>query len=216
MGNLNEQVTIIEGLKWPIADATSFSGQKPELTSHIEVMKYVHNRSVLVQAGGNCGMVLNTFVQYFDTVYTFEPDAVNFYCLNQNITDSRVIKIQGCLGNTSTTVNLQMREGHRDIGSFYVTGLGKIPVFKLDDLHLYDCGLIFLDVEGYEHNALLGSINTIEKYKPAIFLEMCEGWLNTQNTSAERLTAFLISLGYKQIPNIPLGANQLWIHVSYT
>lgn len=214
MGNLNEQVTIIEGLTWPIADVSSFSGQKSELNSHTEVMKYVSNRTVLVQAGGNCGMVLNTFVQYFDTVYTFEPDTINFYCLNQNVTDSRVIKIQGCLGNAATPVNLQMREGLSDIGSFYVSGLGKVPVFKLDDLHLYDCGMIFLDVEGYEHNALLGSINTIEKYKPAIFLETEEAWLNVQNTTTERLTAFLISLGYKKI--VDIGTNVLWIHSSKT
>ena len=214
MNTMQNQVKNIEGLVWPSADVNSFNGQKKHLHIHEEIMHLVTNRSVLVQAGGNCGMVLNTLVPYFTTVYTFEPDPVNFYCLNQNVTDPRVIKIQGCVGNDTTPVRLQIIEDRpKDIGSFHVTGQGITPVFRIDDLQLPDCGMIFLDVEGYEYEALLGSQNTIIKHKPMIFFEVCAPWLQRYNATADIISTFLTSLGYEKLATVGSGGrtdNELW------
>lgn len=214
--SIKDQVKIVEGFVWPVADVSSFNGQKEHLHIHEHLMKHVTNHSVLVQAGGNCGMVLNTLVDYFDTTYTFEPDPVNFYCLNQNTTDPRVVKIQGCLGNDTNPVKIQMVDWLSDIGSFHVSGHGTVPVFRLDDLKLNDCGLIFLDVEGFEYEVLLGSIETIKKYKPTIFLEVCPPWLGRYNASPETLSSFLTSINYKKVKNIDSGEvanNELWTYV---
>jgi len=215
---MQNQVKTIESFVWPIADVNSFAGQKKHLHIHEEIMHLVTNRSILVQAGGNCGMVLNTLVPYFTTVYTFEPDPVNFYCLNQNVTDPRVIKLQGCVGNDTTPVRLQIIEDRpKDTGSFHVTGRGVVPVFRIDDLQLPDCGMIFLDVEGYEYEALLGSRNTIVKYKPMIFFEVCAPWLQRYNANADIISSFLTSIGYKKLATVGSGGrtdNELWGYVA--
>jgi len=214
---MKDKVKTIEGIVWPISDVSSFNGQKNHLHIHEDIMHRVPNRSVLVQAGGNCGMVLNTLVPYFTTVYTFEPDPVNFYCLNQNVTDPRVIKLQGCVGNDTTPVRMQLLENRpEDIGSFYVNGEGITPVFRIDDLHLPDCGLIFLDVEGYEYEALQGSLRTIQQYKPMIFFEVCRPWLERYSTTPEDVSSFLTSIGYAKLATVGSGGrtdNELWGYV---
>lgn len=217
MNTMQNQVKVIEGIVWPIVDVSSFNGQKKHLHIHEEIMHLVQNRSILVQAGGNCGMVLNSLVPYFTTVYTFEPDPVNFYCLNQNVTDPRVIKLQGCIGNDTTPVSIQIIEDREaDIGSFHVTGQGVIPVFRIDDLRLPDCGMIFLDVEGYEYEALQGSLKTIQQYKPMIFFEVCRPWLNRYSATPEAVSSFLTSIGYRQVQMVSSGGstnNELWGYV---
>jgi FkbM family methyltransferase len=200
---MKEKTRIIEDRwVWPLDDKHSFIGQKKQTEMHSIVMPYVQNRSVLVQAGGNCGMVLDSFVSYFDTVYTFEPDPVNFYCLNQNVTDPKVVKMQACLGYTKSPVDMTLLENSSDIGSFYVNGAGNYPVIRVDDLNLRDCGLIFLDVEGYEHEVLFGSIETIKKYKPVIFLEMHYKWPERYKSTSIKIKSFLESIYYEKVCNV--------------
>jgi FkbM family methyltransferase len=187
---------------WPAYDQNSWEGQNQfkELSSH--VLPYVKNKNVMIQAGGNCGFMLDQFVDHFNVIYTFEPDSVNFYCLNQNITSSNVIKMQCCLGNDPSPVTVQqlVRPGRlNDTGGVHVSGEGFIPTIKIDNLNLPGCDLIQLDIEGYEYNALLGAINTIKKYKPVLCIEFCEKWLNRYNSNSEKILNLLSDLKYKQI-----------------
>ena len=61
-----------------------------DLSSETDLLKvvqpYLKGKKVVVQAGGNCGMQVVKFAEFFDTVYTFEPDPVNFHCLVNNLT----------------------------------------------------------------------------------------------------------------------------------
>jgi FkbM family methyltransferase len=187
---------------WPAYDQNSWEGQNQfkELSSH--VLPYVKNKNIMIQAGGNCGFMLDQFVEHFNVIYTFEPDPVNFYCLNQNITSSNVIKMQCCLGSDPNPVTVQqlVRPGRlNDTGGVHVSGEGFIPTIKIDNLNLPGCDLIQLDIEGYEYNALLGAINTIKKYKPVLCIEFCEKWLNRYNSNSEKILNLLSDLEYKQI-----------------
>ena len=67
---------------WPIIDENSWEGQNNSTELPNKIIPYLKSKKLMVQAGGNCGFLLNTFVDHFDTIYTFEPDPVNFYCLN--------------------------------------------------------------------------------------------------------------------------------------
>jgi FkbM family methyltransferase len=185
---------------WPIIDENAWKGQNEfkDLSNHI--LPYIKNKNIMVQAGGNCGYLLSTFVSHFNVIYTFEPDPVNFYCLNQNVVSTNVIKMQCCLGNNSNTVNVSQLirpERLHDIGGVHVAGSGFIPTIILDNLNLTDCNLIQLDVEGYEFNALLGAIETIKKFKPVLCIEFCEKWLNRYNTNSENIYNLLNKLNYK-------------------
>lgn len=200
---MKDQVTLKDNKwVWPIADENSWEGQNQFSELAYKVLPYVKNKNVMIQAGGNCGFLLSKFVEHFDVLYTFEPDPVNFYCLNQNITSSNVIKMQCCLGNTPNPVLIQQLirpERLHDIGGVHVAGTGYTPTIIIDNLNLPGCDLIQLDVEGYELNALSGAINTIKKYKPVLCIEFCEKWLNRYNANSEKLINFLSELGYTQV-----------------
>ena len=200
---MKKQVTLKEDKWiWPIIDESSWQGQNNSKDLHKAVMPYVKNRSIMVQAGGNCGFILSTFVPYFDHVYTFEPDPINFYCLTQNVTVTNVTKMQMCLSEHTDSLNVQqlVREDRpHDTGGVHVSGLGYTPAIAIDSLNLTDCGLLQLDVEGYELRALKGAVNTIQKYKPVICVELCEKWLNRYNDTSADVISFIEQLGYVQV-----------------
>jgi FkbM family methyltransferase len=199
-----KQYTTIKDDKWvwPISDEASYAAQIEQNGLIHNLLPHVENKKIAIQAGGNCGIVPSAFSEHFDAVYTFEPDPINFYCLVQNASNENVIKIQGCLGNDKTTVNVQqlLRANlPHDIGGVHVNGLGFTPVFRIDDLNLPYCDLIQLDVEGYELNALLGAVETIEKYKPLVCVEVYGEWLGRYNNTENDVIEFLYNHGYKHI-----------------
>lgn len=191
------------GWYWPKSDKRCWE----YMQSHPDVPKLVSsflgkkNRKVIVQAGGNCGFYPKQYADLFDVVYTFEPDWLNFYCLNLNVPNSNVIKTQSCLGNEHKLVNLNIKEINR--GKNYINGEGLYPVFRIDDLNLHNCNAIQLDIEGFEYYALLGSIETIKKFNPIIVLEMWDQLDSRYEKNINHKTIELLnSLGYSQIDTI--------------
>ena len=190
------------GWIWPAADENSWKYQNEYQDLIGAVMPYVKNKGIMIQAGGNCGFMLSKFVNHFDYIYTFEPDPVNFYCLNQNVLAQNVVKMQMCLGVDNKPVNVQqlIRPNRpNDTGGVHIAGDGYIPSIKIDDLNLPGCDLIQLDVEGYELNAILGGVNTISKYKPTLCIEFCEKWLNRYEATSDKLLDKLTELGYDHV-----------------
>jgi len=198
---------------WPKNDVTSWPGQNDSIDLVDYVLPHVKNKNVMVQAGGNCGFILSQFVSHFKAVYTFEPDPVNFYCLNQNVTSPNVIKMQACVGNSKKTVQTQqlIREDKPiDTGGVHISGQGYTPTVRIDDLNLPACDLIQYDVEGYELEALLGTVETIKKYKPTVCLEFCEKWLNRYDANTENVLNFMKDLGYVEVSSVRV--DKIFVH----
>ena len=181
---------------WRLDDANfqTYNNFKEE-TELLNIVKpYLKNNKTMVQAGGNCGLQVEKFADYFNNVYTFEPDPINFHCLVNNLALMNVIKLQACVGKERGTVSLNF---YPNIGGFNVSKEpGHIPVLLVDDLRLTSCDFIQYDIEGYEMNALLGTIETIKKFKPVICLELYEQWLNRYGNSSTEVFAFMKNLGY--------------------
>jgi len=210
---MKDQVTLKENKwVWPIADEGSWEGQNRNLDLVNQVMPYVKGSSVMVQAGGNCGYILSTFADKFETVYTFEPDPVNFYCLTNNVTNKNVIKMQCCLGYDKVPVSIQhlvRPDRPMDIGGVHVSGVGNIPTLSIDSLNLQACNLIQFDIEGYELKALMGSVETIKKYRPVMCIEFCEKWLNRYEDNSDKLTKFLEELNYEYVKSY--GSDKIFL-----
>jgi len=122
-----------------------------------------------VQAGGNCGVWPSRLARAFKTVYTAEPDPMNFACLAVNAAEPNIFKLQGCFGVRRGTVGFDMPD--RNCGAGFAVGKGPIPVLRIDDLGLTDCDLIALDIEGMEADALEGAGMTIDRCHPVILIE---------------------------------------------
>jgi len=201
-----------EGWYWPKEDVGTWKFLNNHLDLPTKISKYVTDKKVVVQAGGNCGLYPKQYGKLFNTVYTFEPDWLNFYCLVKNCPDENIIKSQACVGNSPGLVKLKVKDWSR--GKSFINGEGSYPVYLIDNLGLTDCSLIHLDIEGYEYFALCGAINTITKFKPVIAIEMWDQ-LDTRfgeniNNKTEEL---LLSLGYQFVEKLN-DTDKIYIHES--
>lgn len=199
MSTFNKEIIIQLDNKWFWRkDDTNLKTYKV-LSSETELLEkvkpHLKGNKVVIQAGGNCGMQVVKFAEFFDTVYTFEPDPINFYCLVNNLPYKNVIKMQCCLGESHKMISMNPLKD--EIGGFYVNeNIGNIPTLRIDDLNLSNCDFIQLDVEGYQLFALQGAINTIQKFKPVISIEL--DWVERYNFSHKDIIKFLINLGYEK------------------
>lgn len=153
----------------------------------------VKSPRVAIQAGGYCGIFSHYLSQWFETVYTFEPDALNFFCLVNNAQKENVIKTQGGLGSQRAMayVNRRLSDncGMHQIQEAFDA---PIPVYRIDDLKLRHCDLIQLDTEGYELNILHGASNTINEFRPVICVE----------DATDYITAMLRNYKYQPVEHV--------------
>jgi FkbM family methyltransferase len=184
-----------KGWIWPISDTNcwSYMQSHPNLPQHIS--KHAKQKRVCIQAGGNMGFYVKQYAELFDTVYTFEPEPINFYCMNLNVTSPNVFKYQSCLGNKRDLVALKIKEKNR--GKNFVNGTGLIPTLLIDDLNLQVCDLIHLDIEGYELFALQGAMNTIQRCRPTVCIEFFEKCSTRFNYTLDDIEKLMQSLNYK-------------------
>ena len=177
---------------WIESDDGMFDGPFHDWYGHHKenILKYVEKKRVVVQAGGGCGMYPVLLSQYFNTVYTFEPDWESFYCLVYNCGDKKgIVKMQAALSREHMMVGLN-RNSTSNYGAHTIAEGGElfIPALKIDDLDLQHCDLIMLDVEQYEGNVLIGARQTIKKHKPILMME-----------GASRYEVELHKMGYEYI-----------------
>jgi hypothetical protein len=84
---------------------------------------------------------------------------------------------------------------------------------NLVELHDLEPGIIVIDVEGAEHNVLLGAIETLKKYSPVIITELDDNLLLKQNSDSIKVIKFLKKLNYEivdsdnKIPGFPFMGN---------
>lgn len=137
-----------------------------------DVLPLIESKRVVVQAGGHAGQWPIELSRHFDTVYTWEPANDDFTHLVHNLSVlgiKNVFAARGMLGSVSGTgfctngPSGGARRRH-DL-------IGPCPVYRIDDLNLPVCDLIYLDTEGSELDILKGSIDTIKRCLPVIALE---------------------------------------------
>jgi len=172
----------VEELLWVTTDIGGFGemsrGHGPIwdwVKDHEHFMSQVKSFNTVVQAGGNCGMYPRFYSNYFKNVYTFEPNPLNFYCLDINCQGDNFHKFEGGLGNTTDKLTVT-NYNTINVGAHTIRNIpGDVQMYRIDDLNLTSCDLIHLDVEGYEPQALKGSIETIEKFNPVVIVENGRG-----------------------------------------
>jgi FkbM family methyltransferase len=180
----------VDELLWVTQDTGAFGNERDGplfdwIQDHNDFMSQVKKFDVVVQAGGNCGMYPRFYKNYFKEVYTFEPDELNYYCLDANCKGPSFHKFKGGLGNTDESLSLK-RGRMTNVGTHKLTSApGNVKMYRIDELNLTECDLIHLDIEGYEEKALRGAVKTIEKFKPVVI---------TERSGGEQL---LLSMGYK-------------------
>ena len=137
----------------------------------------------------------------FETVLTVEPDAANYEALTCNIRafpnlKHKRVAFGADVGSGSIDVHQQ-----GNIGAHQVIAGADFSIITIDSLEVDDCDLLQLDIEGYEHFALLGATKTLAKCKPVVVLEL-KG-LGTKHGYTDHDTMnFLADFGYKFVHQI--------------
>lgn len=188
---------------WPKHDKACWKYLNVRLNTVKKITDFCNNKRIIIQAGGNAGLYVDLYSRLFDYVYSFEPEPLNFFCLTNN-TKENVFKFQACLGNNKTFVRLQDNSGNSEkpnTGSYRVAGRGFIPTLSIDSFNfpLVDC--IHLDIEGYELFALEGAVNTINKHKPVIALEI-NNLSSRYKYSTDFLINYLKNLNYEKVGEV--------------
>lgn len=182
----------------PVSDRECLGALEREASDIDEVLTYCKSFHVAVQAGGNIGVWPLRLASKFDTVYTFEPDSQNFACLAWNTRGfENVVRLQAALGETQKLVG--MNRTPENIGSHTVNGAGILPMMSVDSIGLPNCDLLYLDIEGFEPQALLGARNTLARFHPVISIED-KGLCDPQRR--EEALRMLQAMGYRKVADL--------------
>ena len=136
-------------------------------------------------------------------VWAFEPNPENARCARMTIALNdlqNVTLTPAGLGASAATVDMEVRDASgRSLGGAShivekadgVTS-AKVQIVTVDGAVPHDrkVGIIQLDVEGFEQQALSGAMDTIRRCKPVIILETLP--------SREWLDANILALGYRE------------------
>jgi FkbM family methyltransferase len=185
----------------PIRDAVAQQIILREVNDIPTITNWCKQFRSVIQAGGNVGIWPIALSKKFKSVYTAEPDQANFAALEINTRNHGNIYLR----NVAFGAELG-RAGidHIDpenIGAHQLKDGNEFDVMKIDDLEVKDCDLLQLDVEGFEHFAILGAVETIKKSSPVICLEL-KGLGKRYGVEDQQTIDFLASLGYKVIHKI--------------
>lgn len=160
-------------LVWPESDVSCFGIIFHDWIANYEkFVSAAKEHKVVVQAGGNCGLYPFLYSNYFDTVFTFEPDKDNFVVLAENCDIDNIYSFNAGLSDKSGFLRFShVAPGNVGMHKVVENGESEIFTMTIDSLNLEECSLIHLDIEEHEYYALLGAKNTILKHKPAVIIE---------------------------------------------
>jgi FkbM family methyltransferase len=136
--------------------------------------------SVVYDIGGNIGYQATAFASRAKKVYSFEPNAHNYYLLMNNTYEMPNVHTMNCAVGATNGVIKCVDYNPMIPGNFGSIQVGvesatiPVPLVTIDSLELEKPNLIKIDVEGSEYDVLRGAIKTITEHKPVLFYEAHE------------------------------------------
>lgn len=166
-----------------------------------EMLDYIRNMSIsgtYLDIGAYIGthsIFFSELCEQCNNVLAYEPVKANFNVLRLNTTKYPKIKIFNvAVGERNTCCHMKLVKENRGMSFVSETNIGKTRMITIDS-QLLDyknkIGLIKIDVEGYEFEVLKGAINTIDKHRPHLFVEIIG--------DTSKIESFLHPFNYKII-----------------
>lgn len=186
---------------WVTDNMTGAGNYISRFNKLVPLVLQLPTRRVVVQAGGHIGVFPTRLSEYFQTVYTFEPEAENFACLTHNTAQrDAIFAARGFLGDVHGTRQMNR---HKHSGGHKVSGVetGTVPMYRIDDLALETCDLICLDTEGFEIPALTGAWVTLSRHRPVIICEENKQAVSYGHKIGD-IEKLCVRLGYRKVASI--------------
>ena len=164
-----------------------------------EMLDYIKSnygkKGTIIDAGASIGNHTVFFSKIAESVYSFEPLQSVFLHQMKNIHLNKItnVKSYNCaLGNENTVIGMHVGDLKTNLGDAWVGGSDEyVMMFKLDSFKIKNVKVIKIDVEGHEIELLKGAKNTINKYKPDMFIEA------RTKEEKQRLDEYIKIIGYK-------------------
>ena len=168
----------------------------------------------VLDIGANIGaftLPLAKFVGAEGRVIAFEPQPAIFGVLKTNCEVNKlqnVVLMNSAVGDAGGEISVPDVD-YGVGGNFGGVALGgegseiTAPVITIDGLNLPACAFMKIDVEGMEYEALTGAEETIQRFRPLLYVE------NDRREKSARLISLLQSFGYKLYWHTPPLFNPL-------
>lgn len=166
----------------------------------------------VVEVGANIGahtVLLAELAAAAGRVIAFEPQRIVFQTLCANVALNslpNVVCLQQAVSSQPGSIKIPMFDYTRE-GNFGGLSLGTfdfgedVPVVTIDSLDLPQCHFIKIDVEGMETEVLRGAAQTVERFKPILYVE------NDREDKAAQLVGQLDAMGYYMYWHMPYYFN---------
>lgn len=135
------------------------------------LLQYIKPDMLVLDIGANVGTHSVAFEWAGAQVMAFEPQRSIYRLLRSNLRHGRAYNM--ALGADNTTRFLTPAENNGNSGGVSIADEGseEVTVRTLDSFGLEDVGFIKIDVEGSEHDVLVGGEKTITRCRPILYLE---------------------------------------------
>lgn len=155
----------------------------------------VRHREIAIDGGAHIGAWSLLLAQCFHRVYAFEPFPPSFTLLCKYLKkEPRVVPLLYALGDECCQGTMVFDGKHTP--HFEKGSVGESISVTLDSMAFTHVGLIKMDLEGNEYNALLGAEQLIRREQPVMILEVA--------------TKPLPSHQYGRSPEAPLSLLKSW------
>lgn len=179
-------------------------------------LNFIKERRSVVDIGSHIGISVIHWAETFQRVYAFEPMKDHYDCLVENTKNFDNITYYNYAISNENTEKMATYRTSKNSGSFQLLDedyqqpskksprkIYSVETKKLDEFNLKDVDLIKIDVEGWELEALRGSVETILKNTPVLIVEFTGG------NSKKSLHRYDVNEYYKFIEHInyvPVGS----------
>jgi FkbM family methyltransferase len=192
-----KEVAVIEG-DTHISKWVEQSGRLDHDQSALpRILPHIPPGGVVVDAGAFIGdhtIAYARAVGELGEVFALEPNLEAFECLVFNMKDFPQSQcIQMGLSDHPGSYGIR---SDVNAGASHLSDGDGITVTRLDDLGLEQLNFLKLDIEGFEEKALWGGARTIDACRPTMVLEVNDGALQRNGSSAEKLLDMVAALGY--------------------
>lgn len=192
---------LVEGWQVPDIDECCINALLVELLDLNVSYTHLNQFRTVIQAGGNIGVYPATMAGQFERVITVEPDLINYQALLLNVAGRDNIEHHwAAFGDKIGTASID-HVYPENIGAHQLKAGSDVRVLTIDSFCVDNCDFIQLDVEGYEHLALLGAERTIKKTHPVITLEL-KGLGSRYGYSDEDTINLLQDWGYEIVGRV--------------
>lgn len=155
-----------------------------------------HLRGTVVEVGANIGTHTVFYARHAERVIAFEPLPAAFECLRYNTDGLGNVRLyRSAAGKDFGSASMFTPE--LNYGASFTTDGADVLVIPIDSLELDACDFIKIDAEGDEVDVLIGAEKTIERFRPAMLIEINRSTLERKGLTAEFLLSVIKSFGYE-------------------